>query len=40
MAADPHRSRWSQRSVSSTELAIGYGFTDLDGRVPDVWTPQ
>jgi NAD(P)-dependent dehydrogenase (short-subunit alcohol dehydrogenase family) len=40
IAADPDRARWNQRSVSSADLAGTYGFTDLDGRVPDVWTAQ
>ena len=40
IAADPERARWNQRSVSSADLAHCYGFTDLDGRVPDVWTAQ
>jgi NAD(P)-dependent dehydrogenase (short-subunit alcohol dehydrogenase family) len=38
IAADADRARWNQRSVSSADLARGYGFTDLDGRVPDAWT--
>ena len=38
MAADPDRARWNQRSASSVQLAREYGFTDLDGRVPDGWT--
>jgi NAD(P)-dependent dehydrogenase (short-subunit alcohol dehydrogenase family) len=37
MAADVHRTRWNQRSVTSGELAQVYGFTDLDGSRPDVW---
>jgi NAD(P)-dependent dehydrogenase (short-subunit alcohol dehydrogenase family) len=37
LAADPARSRWNQRSVSSGELAQEYGFTDIDGSRPDVW---
>ena len=37
IAADPDRSRWNQRSVSSAQLAREYGFTDLDGRQPDAW---
>ncbi|MGW7413373.1 SDR family oxidoreductase [Streptomyces sp. NPDC054863] len=37
MAADPARSRWNQRSVSSAELAREYGFTDVDGTRPDSW---
>ena len=39
VAADPHRAQWNQRSVSSAALARQYGFTDLDGRVPDAWAP-
>ncbi|MGE2716875.1 SDR family oxidoreductase [Mycolicibacterium litorale] len=38
VAADPTRSRWNQRSVTSAELSRLYGFTDLDGRQPDGWT--
>ncbi|MGW0182031.1 SDR family oxidoreductase [Nocardia sp. NPDC003345] len=37
VAADPHRDRWNQRSVTTAELAREYGFTDIDGRVPDSW---
>ena len=37
LAADPGRHRWNQRSVNSGELALEYGFTDLDGSQPDVW---
>ena len=37
LAADPDRRRWNQRSVSSADLARGYGFTDTDGSRPDVW---
>lgn len=37
LAADPHRSRWNQQSVTSAQLAEAYGFTDLDGRRPDGW---
>ncbi len=37
LAADPDRRRWNQRSVSSADLARGYGFTDIDGSRPDVW---
>lgn len=39
MAGDPHRARWNQRSVTSAELAREYGFTDIDGRIPDSWQP-
>lgn len=37
LAADPERSRWNQRSLTSGELAHAYGFTDLDGSRPDIW---
>ena len=37
LAADPGRARWNQRSVTSAELAVEYGFTDVDGSRPDVW---
>lgn len=37
LAADPDRSRWNQRSVSSGQIALEYGFTDLDGSQPDIW---
>jgi NAD(P)-dependent dehydrogenase (short-subunit alcohol dehydrogenase family) len=37
LAADPDRSRWNQKSVSSGELARHYGFTDTDGSRPDIW---
>lgn len=37
VASDPDRARWNQRSVSSAQLAVEYGFTDLDGSQPDVW---
>lgn len=37
LAIDPERSRWNQRSVNSGQLAIEYGFTDLDGSQPEVW---
>ncbi len=37
LAADPARSRWSGRSLSSGQLAQVYGFTDLDGTRPDAW---
>ncbi len=38
LAADPGRARWNQRSTSSAELAREYGFTDVDGSRPDVWS--
>jgi NAD(P)-dependent dehydrogenase (short-subunit alcohol dehydrogenase family) len=37
LAADPDRSRWNGKSVSSGDLAKVYGFTDLDGSQPDAW---
>ncbi|HEY2206956.1 MAG TPA: SDR family oxidoreductase [Pseudonocardia sp.] len=37
LAADPARSGWNQRSVTSGELAARYGCTDLDGSRPDIW---
>ncbi len=37
LAADPERTRWNQRSVTSGELAEAYGFTDVDGSRPQVW---
>lgn len=38
LASDPDRSRWNQRSVTAAQLAAEYGFTDIDGTQPDVWT--
>jgi NAD(P)-dependent dehydrogenase (short-subunit alcohol dehydrogenase family) len=38
LALDPDRSRWNQKAVSSGELSKIYGFTDLDGSSPDIWT--
>jgi NAD(P)-dependent dehydrogenase (short-subunit alcohol dehydrogenase family) len=37
LAADADRGRWNQQSVSSGELAVAYGFTDVDGSRPEVW---
>ncbi len=37
LASDPDRTRWNQKSVSSGQLAVDYGFTDLDGSQPDIW---
>jgi NAD(P)-dependent dehydrogenase (short-subunit alcohol dehydrogenase family) len=37
LAADPDRTRWNQKSVSSGGLARHYGFTDIDGSRPDIW---
>jgi NAD(P)-dependent dehydrogenase (short-subunit alcohol dehydrogenase family) len=38
LALDPDRARWNQKSTSSGELAKEYGFTDLDGSQPDIWS--
>lgn len=38
LAADPGVMRKSGRVFNSVELAREYGFTDVDGRQPDVWT--
>src|SRR5262245_9822976 len=37
LASDPRRARWNQASVSSSQLAREYGFTDIDGSQPDIW---
>jgi NAD(P)-dependent dehydrogenase (short-subunit alcohol dehydrogenase family) len=37
LAADPERSRWNGESLSSGDLAMVYGFTDVDGSRPDAW---
>jgi NAD(P)-dependent dehydrogenase (short-subunit alcohol dehydrogenase family) len=37
LAADPDRQRWNGRSVDSGALGREYGFTDVDGRRPDIW---
>jgi len=37
LAADPDRARWNRRSVTAAELALEYGFTDVDGTRPDAW---
>jgi len=37
LASDPGRARWNQCSVSSGQLALEYGFTDVDGTQPDIW---
>ena len=34
LAADSARMTWSGRSVYVADLAVKYGFTDVDGRVP------
>ena len=38
LALDPERARWNQQSVSSGQLAKVYGFTDVDGSSPDIWS--
>ena len=38
LAADPQRHRWNQRSLTSGQVAKAYGFTDVDGSQPDVWS--
>lgn len=38
LASDPDRARWNQQSVSSAQLAVEYGFTDIDGSQPDSWS--
>jgi NAD(P)-dependent dehydrogenase (short-subunit alcohol dehydrogenase family) len=38
LAADPEAKKKSGRVFNSAELAAEYGFTDADGRNPDVWT--
>lgn len=38
LAADPHRARWNQQSVTAADLAWAYGFTDVDGTRPDCWS--
>lgn len=37
LATDPGRQRWNQQSVTSAQLAVEYGFTDIDGTRPDAW---
>ena len=37
LAADAHVARWNGQSLSSGQLALIYGFTDLDGSQPDAW---
>ena len=37
LAADGRRARWNGQSLSSGQLAIEYGFTDVDGSRPDCW---
>jgi hypothetical protein len=37
LAADPDGARWNERSVTSAQVAHGYGLTDVDGSRPDIW---
>jgi NAD(P)-dependent dehydrogenase (short-subunit alcohol dehydrogenase family) len=37
LAADADVARWNGESLSSGQLAMVYGFTDLDGSQPDAW---
>ncbi|MFD5094600.1 SDR family oxidoreductase [Amycolatopsis thailandensis] len=37
LAGDGEVARWNGKSVSSGELALEYGFTDLDGSRPECW---
>ncbi len=37
LAGDPQVARWNGESLSSGQLAIVYGFTDLDGSQPEAW---
>jgi NAD(P)-dependent dehydrogenase (short-subunit alcohol dehydrogenase family) len=37
LAADPERHRWNQLSLTSAQLALTYGFTDVDASQPNVW---
>jgi NAD(P)-dependent dehydrogenase (short-subunit alcohol dehydrogenase family) len=37
IAADLHRARWNQQSLTVGDLADHYGFTDTDGSQPDAW---
>ena len=34
IATDPDMLRWSGRALAASELAVEYGFRDVDGRVP------
>jgi NAD(P)-dependent dehydrogenase (short-subunit alcohol dehydrogenase family) len=38
MACDSERAKWNQQSVHAAQLARAYGFTDLDGSQPDIWS--
>ena len=37
LATDPDRAKWNKQSVSSGQLAVDYGFKDVDGSQPDIW---
>lgn len=37
LAADPDRASWNKQSLTSGQLAVAYGCTDVDGSRPDVW---
>jgi NAD(P)-dependent dehydrogenase (short-subunit alcohol dehydrogenase family) len=37
LASDRDRAKWNQQSVNSGQLALEYGFTDVDGSQPDMW---
>ncbi|OIJ86317.1 SDR family oxidoreductase [Streptomyces monashensis] len=37
LAGDAGVARWNGQSLSSGQLALEYGFTDLDGSRPDCW---
>jgi NAD(P)-dependent dehydrogenase (short-subunit alcohol dehydrogenase family) len=37
LASDRDRARWNQQSVNSGQLALEYGFTDVDGSQPEMW---
>jgi NAD(P)-dependent dehydrogenase (short-subunit alcohol dehydrogenase family) len=37
LAADSEVARFNQASLSSGQLAREYGFTDVDGSIPDAW---
>jgi len=38
LASDPERKRWNQRSIDCGRLATEYGFTDVDGSRPRIWS--
>lgn len=37
LACDPEVARWSGQVLSSGQLAVCYGYTDIDGTQPDCW---